>query len=554
MEQFKVDEDRKKRLDELFEAFSVIAEGAYVYLCDMKLDFSRWSKDAVDFFDMPGEYMHKAGYIWEHRVHKDDREAYKKSLNDVFSGKDTRLDIQYRAMDRMGEYVACTGKGVVLKDKDGAFEYFAGSIKNHGILSHLDSVTGLRNQYGFFEDLKILMDKRTKAVILLCGLSKFSQVNEAYGYDFGNRVLQMFATLMRYSIGNSGSVYRMDGTKFAVISKVMTESQVEMNYRAMQIKLRGDFYVDGRRQNLVLNGGSLVVDNFEVSDKTIYSCLSFAYNESKNRHQGDFVEFHNELNDDNRNALEKINVIRDSVLDGCKGFYLCYQPIVNAQSEKLVGMEALIRWKNETYGVVPPDSFIPILEQDMLFPELGKWILRQAMSDGVLLLNKYPDFRMNVNLSYAQLEKKDFGDLVERLLDETGFPAKNLCLEITERCRLLDLDELKSVIVRLRNLGIRFALDDFGTGFSSLSILKALPVDVVKIDRAFVKDIEIDIKDQMTVKHVSELASVYGSDVCAEGIETIGMRDYLRQYSVNTLQGYLYSKPVTFEALLQSNL
>ncbi|MBO6132881.1 MAG: EAL domain-containing protein [Lachnospiraceae bacterium] len=554
MEQKVIDEGRKKKLDQLFEAFAVTSEGLYVYLCDMKYNYSRWSKEAVEFFDMPGEYMYEAGYIWEHRIHKDDREAYRQSLDALFSGKDTKYDVQYRVMDRTGEYVACTSRGVVLKDTEGNPEYFAGSIKNHGLQSHIDMVTGLRNQYGFFEDLKTIMDKKSKSIVLLCGISKFAEVNETNGYDYGNRVLQMFATLLRYSVGNAGSVYRMDGTKFAVISKVMTEAQLEMTYKAMQTKLRGDFYIDGKRQNLILNAGSLVVDNFEVSDKTIYSCLSYAYHESKNRHQGDFVEFHNELNDDNRRALERINVIRDSVLDGCRGFFLCYQPIVNAQTEKLVGMEALIRWRNETYGMVPPDSFIPILEQDMLFPELGKWILRQAMSDGVLFLNKYPNFRMNINLSYAQLEKSDFADIVIKLLNETGFPPENLCLEITERCRLLNLDDLRDLMLRLRDLGIKFALDDFGTGFSSLSILKALPVDVVKIDRAFVKDIEIDVKDQMTVKHVSELASVYGSDVCAEGIETKGMRDYLRQFSVNSLQGYLYSKPITFDDLLQSDI
>ena len=249
--------------------------------------------------------------------------------------------------------------------------------------------------------------------------------------------------------------------------------------------------------------------------------------------------------------LEKFNVIRNSIVEGFKGFYLCYQPIMDADSERLSGMEALIRWHDDRYGEVPPNDFIPIIEKDMLFPRLGDWILRTAMLDGRKFLDRYPEFVMNVNLSYAQLEKADFVKTVIAILDETGFPPENLCLEITERCRLLDLEMLRAIIQELRARGVKFALDDFGTGYSSISILKELPVDVVKIDREFVKDIEKDSHSMATVEHISGLAAVYGSHVCAEGIESAAMRDHLRQFSVDSLQGFYYSRPVPFDRILE---
>ena len=302
---------------------------------------------------------------------------------------------------------------------------------------------------------------------------------------------------------------------------------------------------------MVTNAGMLTVDSFDVGDQAIYACLNYAYDESKDRQQGELVIFHNTINRDSRKTLEMVHVIRDSIVNDCRGFYLCYQPIMDADSERISGMEALIRWHDDRYGEVPPNDFIPIIEKDMLFPRLGDWILRTAMLDGRKFLDRYPEFVMNVNLSYAQLEKADFVKTVIAILDETGFPPENLCLEITERCRLLDLEMLRAIIQELRARGVKFALDDFGTGYSSISILKELPVDVVKIDREFVKDIEKDSHSMATVEHISGLAAVYGSHVCAEGIESAAMRDHLRQFSVDSLQGFYYSRPIPFDRILE---
>lgn len=541
--------DRNTKLDSLFEAVSIIADGSYVYVCDMAQDLSRWSKTAVDYFGLPGEYMYNAGGIWENFIHPEDRESYHRNIDEIFSGQSFGHDMQYRAKTADGTYTTCTCRGVVIKDAEGKPEYFCGAIRNHGVGSYIDSVTGLRSLYACFDDLKAMSGKNIPTLALIIGLNSFSDINDVYGYKFGNRVLQKIAYCIQDKFRPYGTVYRLDGTKFTVISDKLDIPSAGKLYKELQKKFTKDFYVDNEKINVSLNAGVVFTENFNISPETLHSCLKAAYYQSKHSHLGEMVVFDSSCSEDNRQNLEKLNVIRSSVAEECEGFFLCYQPIVNSETEKLKGMEALIRWKSSKYGTVPPVQFIPVLEQDMLFPELGKWIMRQAMIDGKKFLEKYPDMVMNVNLSYAQLEKSDFVTQVFSLLDETGFPAKNLCLEITERCRLLDMDLLKNMFAMLKQRGVKVALDDFGTGFSSLGVLRELPIDTVKIDREFVKNIEESSSDRNTVQFISELAHSFSAEVCVEGVETAEMRDFLRRFRVSSFQGYYYSKPLSADEL-----
>lgn len=259
------------------------------------------------------------------------------------------------------------------------------------------------------------------------------------------------------------------------------------------------------------------------------------------------VLFHNDLNENNKHRIEKLHAIRGSIMHGYRGFYLLYQPVVDAQKEELISAEALLRWKDDTYGVVPPDQFLPLLESDPLFPELGEWIIREAISTAKNIIKKVPNFVININLSYTQLEKPDFVDMVFRILDEMKYPPENVCFEVTERCRMLDIKLLKNVTISLKSRGILVALYDFGTGFSSVGIVKELPFDIIKIDRGFVAKIEEDSVERELIKYFSGLASLFGAKVCVEGIETAGMRDILQKYNVESFQGYYYAKPLMLD-------
>ena len=539
-----ISEDRRVMLEMLFRAFETVSDGTYVFLCDMKYDFSRWSKNAVDTFGLPAEYMYGAGDIWENCIHPEDRAAYHKGIDEIFSGNASGHDMQYRARRVTGEYEVCTCRGIVIRDPSGEPDYFAGTIRNHGVQGHVDALTGLRNQYGFFEDLDGCLRRKAEFSVMLFGISRFSEINEMYGYQFGNLVLQRYARKAYEVTGSKGRIYRIDGTKFAVISNTLTVDQLREKYDAFRAFLHEAFEVDGRKLLLDLHGGALRVDHFDVDSQTVYACLNFANEESKLRQQGSLVEFRNDLNRENQQRLEKLHAIRASIMRGYEGFYLLYQPVVEAKTEKLIGAEALLRWKNDVYGMVPPDQFLPLLESDPLFPELGEWIIRESILAAKKILRQDPGFIVNVNLSYTQLEKPDFVDMVLRILGELEYPPEHLCFEVTERCRLLDMELLKNVLSEIKSRGVLVALDDFGTGFSSVGILREIPFDIIKIDRSFVRRIEANEIDRQLIRTIADLAFLFGAKVCVEGIETEGMRDILKQYHVESFQGYYYAKPL----------
>jgi EAL domain-containing protein (putative c-di-GMP-specific phosphodiesterase class I) len=385
----------------------------------------------------------------------------------------------------------------------------------------------------------------------MAGIAKLTEINEAYGYHVGNKILQNLGRYLMDNVTNRGGTYRLDGSRFAVISTMQNEDEFAGLYYKLRAHYREGIKLDGRDFALELNAGMLVLDDFNVDDQTVYSCLNFAYQESKLNKHGDLVKFNNELTGESKERIEKLHAIRASITQKYKGFYILYQPVVDAATEKLIGAEALLRWKSDEYGIVPPDMFIPFLENDPLFPELGEWILKTALNDAEKIISYVPDFVINVNLSYSQLEKADFTDTVLQLIRQSGVNSEHLCLEITERCRLLDMELLRNVIVKLRSRGVRIALDDFGTGFSSVGLIKNLPFDTIKIDRSFVRNIEEDELEKKLLESFTGLAGIFGPDVCVEGIETSGMCDIIKGYGIHSFQGYYYSKPIPIEDLLE---
>ena len=242
-----ISEDRRIMLDALYKSFEVVSDGTYVFLCDMKYDFSRWSKNAVDTFGLPSEYMYGAGDIWENRIHPEDRSAYHRGIDDIFSGNAAGHDMQYRARRVTGEYDVCTCRGVVIRDPSGEPDYFAGTIRNHGEQGHIDTLTGLRNQYGFFEDLDSCIKRNAEISVLLFSISRFSEINEIYGYQFGNRVLQLYARSVFETTGNTGHTYRIDGTTFAVISSTLSIPELRESYNRFRAFLHESFLVDGKK-------------------------------------------------------------------------------------------------------------------------------------------------------------------------------------------------------------------------------------------------------------------------------------------------------------------
>lgn len=540
--------------DKLFEAFSATAKDSYIYVCDMWTDMSRWSKDAVDYFGLPGEYMEDAGNIWAEHIHPEDRKRYQEDIDAVFSGRKKNHELEYRARDKDGNYVACTCSGVVIEDESGNPAYFAGTITSRGKINHIDPTTNLFNLYEFLYAVRILRERGKKYCVLLVGFKHFSDVNELYGYAFGNEAMKLFASTMQQLLQDNGKIYRMDGTRFAVLTTKLQLDDIKNFYSRLQERAKNRLTVQGNHVSLALCGGAVAVEDGRINEHAVHSAARYALNISKNEKHGELCIVENDEVDKNKKTVEIINAIRNSVIDDCSGFYLCYQPIVAPQNGRLIGVEALLRWKSEPYGDVLPGQFIPWLEKDSAFFDLGNWVLRQAMADGKELLKDHPDLIVNVNLSYAQLERSEFRSTLTGILLSTGFPPDHLCLELTERCRLLDTRFLRNEIIFLKSYGIKIALDDFGTGFSSLSLLRELPVDCIKIDREFVSEIESNKADQAIVKAVMMCANELNIGVYVEGIENAKLRDYMLRFPLQGFQGYFYARPVPKEAFMQLEL
>ena len=550
MDNIQMDPLKKQMLDDVFDAFQMISGGALISLMHVEGGVTRWSPGAVELFGLPGEYVPNGAMDWGDYVHPEDRRRYLDVMGPLVEGKRHSYDITYRVRTKSGDYYNFRNVGSVLRNEQGRPSLIGGKLVNQGLTEDTDPITILPNKSAFYKALSDVMARDGRAVALLLGVSRLSRINETHGYSYGNRVLQETAWLIQETVGRRGTVYRMDAATFAVVSEELDRETMAAIYDTTRLKLQRGIRVEGNRHNLIANGAMISVGGVRSDPAAIYSCLASAYNESKRHRHGELVDFNGSVNYDVNESLEMVNVIRDCIVDGCKGFLLDYQPVVDTRTGRILGAEALVRWEGEPYGEVEPLEFLPILENDFVFEELGSWILRTAMQDGIKFLEKAPGFQLGVNISASQVEDEYFVDSVVELLRETGFPAANLSLEITKGCRLLDFDRLHSVAEALHKLGVRVGVDDFGTGFESIGFLKRFAADYIKFDRELVRDIETDSADRETMRHLAECAAARGTQVIAKGVETAGMRDILKDCRIVSAQGNLYSRPMSFDDLM----
>ena len=533
---------------QVFSAITDTSDRNYVYMCNMQTNVSRWSKNAVDYFGLPGEYMYDAGSIWEQHIHPDDIAVYREQIDDIFSGRSQKHHLEYRAKNKTGEYVTCTCRGRVLKGDGSRPDLFAGTIENHGIMDNIDATTNLYNIYELSNKILFGIKCRKNICLLMVGVNHFSDINDIYGYDTGNVVLKTIAADFLDAAHYQGSVYRMDGVRFAFYFENKDKEWITEFYDELKQNIKKQQILKEKPIAITFSAGAVILDD-NAGIHSVLTGLSYAFSLSKHDRHGELVFFDTDTMDHGRRNLELLETLRHSVLNGCRGFYLNYQPIVSVEDETIIGMEALLRWKNDRFGEVPPGFFIRWLENDACFYELGNWILERALTEGKPIIEKWKDFVINVNIAYPQMERVGFIEALSSILEKVEFPPENLCIELTERCRTLEQNFLTQQIKQIKDMGIKVALDDFGTGFSSLDVLSYLPVDTLKIDRGFVAGISEKIANQVIVRSVAQCANELGVKVCVEGIEDRELADFLKPYGPGSYQGYYFSRPISIEKL-----
>lgn len=538
-----INNNRRQIFDDMFDAFSMLAGGNYVSLYDMKLKLTRYSAASVEMFGLPGEYIPDGADDWSNYVHPEDRKRYQDAMAGMFAKQSRSYDLSYRVRTTKGDYILFRFIGAVLRDEDGNPSMIGGMTINEGMQEKVDPITVLPNHYAFFSDLPELMRTNEKNIVLLIGINRMTSINESLGYSHGNRVLQQVSWVIQETVKENGTVYRKEGAKFAIVSNKLDEHEMTVIYRKIRQKLLTSIRVDDTRHNLTINGGMISFQGFQLDPRTLQSCLTYAYNESKIKKHGSLVNFDGNTKRDDKTVIQMLNTLRTDLISDCTGFYLEYQPVLTSLENTPVGVEALIRWKHDDYGIVLPDEFMHIIEEDVAFEELGDWILRTALTDGKKLLEKFPDIKMGINISPTQLSDEYFVESLQQLLKRTGFPAKNLCLEFTKDCRMLDPAHICDVALALHTLDIKIIIDDYGSGFESLDFLKMLSADYVKFDRKFIQNLESSEQDRLVLQHLSELATVYNTNICVKGIENKATADIIKNYPIRSVQGNFFAVP-----------
>lgn len=390
------------------------------------------------------------------------------------------------------------------------------------------------------------LEESGQGTLLKIGLDQFSHINVMYGAAFSDKILNCAAQELLRLLRGKGYVYRLSGAKFVISFKNVSKEELQQIYDEI-VEAFENTEVEGKKIPLKVSAGAIFMEPYMKETNAVRSRLTYALNHSRLEHHGELVIFNDEVCGSDENQFELIGVIHQCATHNFEGFRMFYQPIADTKTGKIRGMEALLRWELEPYGMVSPGVFMEWLEQDPCIFDLGNWILRTALTDVQKLREETEGFFVNVNVAAAQLERREFRSAVMNILKETGAKPEELCLELTERCRDLDIHFLRGEVEFFHSQGIKIALDDFGTGNSSLSLALELPFDELKVDMSFIRDIKQKPQNQAMVQSIVDYARRTNTETCIEGIEDKEVSDYIEKFGSTWQQGYYYSKPVPIE-------
>ncbi|MEW8692882.1 MAG: EAL domain-containing protein [Candidatus Thiodiazotropha endolucinida] len=415
-------------------------------------------------------------------------------------------------------------------------------------LVHHDPLTGLPNRLLFnaqlSQSIKHAARDRAMLAIIFLDLDLFKHINESMGHEVGDELLVQVAYRLAHALRSSDIVARVSGDEFVLLLEDLKQANdASMMIVKLMDKIKKPFVLQDQRISITCSAGISLYPEDGETPVDLLRNADAAMHQAKEEGRSTYQFYKSEMT---ASAFEHIlleSALR-TALDQDE-MRLVYQPQVDLITDGLVGMEALLRWDHPQQGVVSPARFIPIAEQSGLIHEIGVWVLRSACIQGKAWLDQgFAIGRIAVNVSASQLQFGDFVALVHQILDETGLPAKHLTLEVTERFMMSKTREGVEQLKALQSSGIEIAIDDFGTGYSSMSQLKQLPINKLKIDKSFIRDIPVDSDDMAISEAVIALGKALNMKVIAEGVETEAQSDFLKEKGCEEAQGYLYSAPI----------
>lgn len=528
-----------------------------------------WSDEVYNIFGVSSEQSNITFKKFLANVYEEDRDKVSFAFNQSLE-KGSPFSIEHRMVrpdkkvifihqhaelitDDAGKVTRMLGIAQDITDRHHAQE----RIKH---LAYYDSLTDLPNRTLFHDRLNhaLAMAKRNgdRVAVFLIDLDRFKIINDSLGHDIGDLFLQAVANSLKRAVRNTDTIARLGGDEFALIVEGVTneEGVIEVAKKLLDALLKTHHIKD----NELLSSGSIGItissENNREKDVLIKQA-DLAMYKSKEEGGSRFNFYSKEMKSRAHQLLILENELRKALDKNELVVY--YQPKVCVNTHRIKGMEALIRWRHPEKGLVPPTDFIPIAEETGLIAPMGMWVLQEACKQTVRWHRQgFSDLIVSINISAKQFHHKGFVEGIHQAIMGSDISAENVELEITESCTISDLDKTKRYLNAFRQLGMKISMDDFGTGFSSLSFLNQLPLDTLKVDRAFIKDINALGENGELAKLIIAMAKSLKLSVVAEGVEKREHLDFLRKNQCDQYQGYFSSPPLLadeFEALLKQN-
>lgn len=523
-----------------------LSKNLYLLVTDLQKNQTFVPEKTAEFLGMEAGYSLNFYQKLTAHVHPYDIPEYEEAMGKRLKKEALSEPLYIRMGKEKTDYMMGFSVDVLTKENQ---EYLIVVLKNENALQEIDAQTDLYSQVKFEEHIKDYLATRRKVAVLEIEFDHMNDMNILYGTNYSEQMQREIGLRFIYMMDTDTAVYRMNSSNFAFILRDADREEAEAYMEKIKDTLKENAYIDGHFFEFKIYASGLILDDYKGDISTVQSKLEYTLEKARERRSTGILFFNDLVLSYGGMDLDLMKIIHQSVLNHCDGFYVEYQPIVTSEDGKIMGAEALVRWKKEPYGAIPPGLFIDWLENDPSMYDLGNFVLEQALWDSKSFLQQKPEFFINVNVSAKQLERPDFCRVVLELLDKTEFPVRHLCLEITERCRSLPVSVINERMAVLRGYGIKFAMDDFGTGSSSSAMALEMLIDEIKIDMSFIRKILVNKKNKAIVQSMVDFANAVNIKSCLEGVENKALEDYLRTVGATWFQGYYYSKPVGADEL-----
>ncbi|HFQ6550174.1 TPA: phosphodiesterase PdcB [Clostridioides difficile] len=542
------EESNSLSLDHIEIFFELLSQSTedYIFFWDINRNKFKISSAIFDEFNLSKEIESDLVNCWSKIVYPDDVQIWKDDIQELLHGKKGEHNLEYRLINKYKEIVWISCRGKVYVSDDPKTIFLVGRIKNIGEKNKFDSITGTWNREQFEHRMNYLIKEKIykNGAMFIMDIDNFKNINEKYGHSYGDKVLRAIATEVLEYLPKDVRLYRLDGDEFAFFYPMCTKETIEKIYEKIQMYTNTQHEIESNKYYCTVTAGVAMYpedgDNYLDLFKHADIALDIAKISGKNR----IKFFSQELYENKLKVISMQQKLRECVENNFNDFELFFQPQVNAVTKEVIGAEVLLRWHSSTYGEVSPVEFIPILEQSNLIIPVGKWIIKEAVKQCKEWHKINPDFKISVNVSYIQLKEDFFRDFIVECLVEYQLRPEFLILELTENCWIPDINLLNDKFISLKGIGVYIAIDDFGTGYSSLNYLKELSVNIIKIERSFVKNITYNSYEYTFLEYIIKLAHIINLKVCVEGIESYEEYDIVKSLGVDIIQGFLFGRPV----------